>query len=283
MEMIKRNRKSWQAKILYIAKLFVIITVLSLLAAVLSSVFLAFVGHLVPENSPSFRMWTNLTFVFTSLVMMIWVRYGEKVPLSSLGLTRKKALRKLAAGWGLGATFYTIYIGLMILFGHFQIASIQVNPQLLFQSCLWLLVWLVQSHAEEVSIRGWLFSRLSRELSVVASVVLSSLYFMILHFGSGHFDLMRMLDLFLFGIFACLVYLYQGSIWAISGFHAAWNFFDVTVFAPLEDGLSDSMVYLKNTSSANLDLINDGTGLSLVMHTLAILYLIHRIRQRKGV
>ncbi|MFO3797983.1 MAG: CPBP family intramembrane glutamic endopeptidase, partial [Anaerolineales bacterium] len=90
-------------------------------------------------------------------------------------------------------------------------------------SFLVLPAWMVQGAAEEVLIRGWMLPVFSLRHGVKAGIFVSAVAFAVLHVLNPGVTPLALLNLSLFGIFAALYALKEGSLWGICALHAAWN------------------------------------------------------------
>ena len=118
----------------------------------------------------------------------------------------------------------------MALFGGVQLTGFHFSVANFLQFIPLLLAWSIQGHAEELLARGYLFSSLAAKHSIPLGILISSIFFCLIHLGNDGLSLIPILDLTLFGVLAALYYLKTGSIWGISGAHAAWNCFQGNVF-----------------------------------------------------
>lgn len=169
-------------------------------------------------------------FLFITLAIIAWAVFIEKCLLEGIGLAKKHAFRDFLLGWFFGGAFLTICVLLMVLFGGVQITGFHFSSTNILQFIPLLLAWSIQGHAEEVLARGFLFSSVAVKNSIPVGIVVSSIFFSLIHLGNDGLSLIPILDLTLFGILAALYYLKTGSIWGISGAHAAWNCFQGNVF-----------------------------------------------------
>ena len=169
-------------------------------------------------------------FLFITLTIIGWAVFIEKCPLEGIGLAKKHAFRDFLLGWFFGGVFLIICVLLMVLFGGVQITGFHFSSTNILQFIPLLLAWSIQGHAEEILARGFLFSSVAVKNSIPVGIVVSSIFFSLIHLGNDGLSLIPILDLTLFGILAALYYLKTGSIWGISGAHAAWNCFQGNVF-----------------------------------------------------
>ena len=151
-------------------------------------------------------------FLFITLTIIGWAVFIEKCPLEGIGLAEKHAFRDCLLGWFFGGAFLTICVLLMVLFGGVQITGFHFSSTNILQFIPLLLAWSIQGHAEEILARGFLFSSVAVKNSIPVGIVVSSIFFSLIHLGNDGLSLIPILDLTLFGILAALYYLKTGSI-----------------------------------------------------------------------
>jgi membrane protease YdiL (CAAX protease family) len=79
-----------------------------------------------------------------------------------------------------------------------------------------------------------------------------------LHYGNSGINLLGLLNLFLFGVFAALYFLRRGSIWGISAIHSMWNFAQGNVFGCAVSGNSGMDSIFSTTSQSANTIFNGG-------------------------
>ena len=83
----------------------------------------------------------------------------------------------------------------------------------------------IQSSAEEVLCRGFMYQRLlNGRKSAVTAVFVNSLVFAVLHLGNDGISVLGFYDLLITGIFFSLLVFYYDSLWLAMGVHTTWNF-----------------------------------------------------------
>ncbi len=189
------------------------------------------VFSLVPRTEWSVNLVELSSFIFITLIVVIWTRKVEKASWKSIGFTRKKAGLNFLLGWGIGGGILIFCVLVMMALGAVEITGINFSGGLLLRFIPIVIVWSIQGNAEEVLARGWLFTAVSSKHNILLGIIVSSVFFTVLHLGNDGIAVLPLLDLALFGIFAALLMLKTKNIWVISGFHASWNCFQGSVFA----------------------------------------------------
>jgi len=95
---------------------------------------------------------------------------------------------------------------------------------------------LIQSAAEEIESRAFVFGKMHAEgVSLAPAVIVSSLFFSYLHAANPGFGLVPLLSIFVAGVLYALSYHYFGTLWFPCTAHMAWNYTQDFLF-----GLPDS-------------------------------------------
>ncbi|MCU9533955.1 CPBP family intramembrane glutamic endopeptidase [Streptococcus sp. CSL10205-OR2] len=223
-------------------------------------------------------------FIFISLTVVFWARVIEKSPWQGIGFTKTKAFQSFLSGWGIGTLMMFICVFLMFLFGGLTFTGYQLSPTLIVQFLILMIAWTVQGSAEEILARGWLFSSISTRYPVFMGLIVSSLFFTILHLGNDHLSVIPILDLFLFGVLAALYMLKTNDIWGVSGIHAAWNCFQGSFFNFNVSGSQTSQAFVK-VSVHGPDWLTggdfgvEGSVFSLLVQLAVIIWLVYDLKK----
>nr|BBH90464.1 abortive infection protein [Thermosporothrix sp. COM3] len=174
------------------------------------------------------------TFGLPLFLLWIWVRWYEKRPFWALGFEwRRGVWRKLLFGLLIGLVAalisgYAAYaLGLVRVLGGL---SQPFSAALLLAFLVQLLSYVIQSSAEEIEIRGWLFPLLGRHFGVLTGLLLQALVFLFIHSLNEALSPLYLLFTLVFGVFAGLYVLYEGSLWGICALHTMYNFVQFILF-----------------------------------------------------
>ncbi|MGT2715386.1 CPBP family intramembrane glutamic endopeptidase [Streptococcus respiraculi] len=181
-----------------------------------------------------------LSFAVPFVMVLVWVRFVEKRPIAGLGLYKKGAVKELMKGLGVGILLISAVVLLQWLTGSIELAETYFTGLNVFNFLLIFPFWFLQSATEELSTRGWLFPSVVRKTTLPIGLAVSSLLFSLLHIGNNAISLISLLNIALFGLFACLYVLKTDNIWGVSAIHAAWNCFQGTVYGVNVSGISVS-------------------------------------------
>ncbi len=184
----------------------------------------------------------------------IWLWVFERRSLRTAGMERP-ILKRYVRGLLIGLFMFTAVILLLLLFdavitetplaGRFNLLTL-AGALLIFGG------WIIQGAAEELLARGFLLPILGARWGPLAGVIVSSLFFALLHLANPHISVLSLLNLALFGLFAALYTLYEGALWGIFAIHAVWNWAQGNLY-----GFSVSGLEIVN-STIVFDLVEEG-------------------------
>ena len=164
-------------------------------------------------------------FLPSAIITMVWVRYAEKLPFTSMGFSKTAGLKTFARGHVIGIGTISIIVAAIWMSGGYEVGAILPalsSPAGLFSIFLLLLGFAVQSSVEEIIFRGWMLGTVTRRFNLLTGIIISSLIFTLLHFdGDNHW--ITSVNIMLFAVFAALWTIKTGNIWGVMGWHAGWN------------------------------------------------------------
>ena len=83
----------------------------------------------------------------------------------------------------------------------------------------------VQSSAEELLCRGFMYQRLLKSTNSPAfAIIFNSLFFAALHLFNNGMSILPFYCILIFGVLASMLVYYFDSLWMVMGLHAMWNF-----------------------------------------------------------
>ena len=184
--------------------------------------------------------WMLLITLFATAVtavgaIFVCVKLGKRT-LTGMGLHRRGAVGEYALGFVIGA----LLIALVALIANGADAlSFTLNRDVKLPMLgLFLAAFLIQGLSEELLCRGYLMMNLTRTVSPLAAVLISSLVFTVLHTGNIAVTPLALLNIALAGIVFGTYMLKRGSIWGAAAMHAAWNFVQGNVLGVPVSGMS---------------------------------------------
>lgn len=138
-----------------------------------------------------------------------------------------------------------------------------------------LLVVFIQSSAEELLCRGFLYQRiLESKGSYWLAILLNAVFFGVAHLGNDGISVLGFYDLVITGIFFSMVVFYFDSLWMAFGIHTTWNFTQSILLGLPNSGTSfPYSVFTLNPNSTNgfsysVTFGLEGTILSSILMTI---------------
>jgi membrane protease YdiL (CAAX protease family) len=175
--------------------------------------------------------WASLA-IQTGLVIVsffLYIKFVEKRPILSIGLGSNNKLKKYLKGALIAIIMQLSYFAIVILSGWGEILSVPKYATNAFGTAaigytlLFLVAFIIQGASEEVVVRGWMLPVLSKHYKVSTSIIISSLFFGLLHLNNPNITALSVVNLILFGIFAALYTIHDDSLWGIFAIHSIWN------------------------------------------------------------
>lgn len=224
-----------------------------------------------------------LSFLFIFLVIIFWVRVVEKSPWQGLGFTKNNMGKDFLKGFLLGAGMLTLSVLVMMGFGVVKIEGFNFSVTMLKSFSILLICWIIQSGTEEVLSRGWLFSSVAGKNSVGLGIIVSSLFFALMHIGNNNIGVLPILSLLLFAVLTALYMLKTSNIWGVCGIHSAWNCFQGNVFGFSVSGQSVGNSFMPVSTHGHNWLSGgnfgvEGSIVSQIVQIIVILYLIYKLK-----
>lgn len=165
----------------------------------------------------------TIPMVVTIVTVLLYSYFILHRRPSMLGFRKKQWLKNGAMGIGIGAILFTISVFLLVISGNIVITGISSSADIL-SLIVYFLGFLIQGMEEEILYRCYLFQSLKEKSSIWFATLISAVVFSLAHYNNIGFGIMPFLNLFLWGIFAAMLYERFHNIWIISTFHGTWNY-----------------------------------------------------------
>ncbi|HSG26197.1 MAG TPA: type II CAAX endopeptidase family protein [Anaerolineales bacterium] len=197
-------------------------------------------------------LWPNLTGVALILsngfpiVVSVFIarRLFDKRSVESLGLRLgRQAGRDVLVGIGIAAFQTGFVFVLQLAFGWAQVAGFAWQQQaplgVVRNFILWLLIYLAVGFYEELFSRGYHLKNLEDGTNTFWAVLLSSMFFGVIHLFNPNASWYSAAGITLSGVFMAYAVLRTRQLWLSIGLHIGWNLFLGTVFGFPVSGLSN--------------------------------------------
>lgn len=195
--------------------------------------------------------------IITTILIIIYCKSIEKRNLYSMGFTRKKAFSDYLIGLLVGLVMFTVAVIIAFLCG-----TLTYNGFVLGNGIYLLLAFfagfIIQGMSEEVFLRGYFMISIANKAPILLAVLTNSVLFALLHIFNNGIDILPLINLALFGIFASIYTLKMNSIWGICAVHTAWNFVQGNVFGIKVSGMTTKVSLLSFQATDVGTIINGG-------------------------
>ncbi|EJB5629174.1 CPBP family intramembrane metalloprotease [Enterococcus faecium] len=159
-----------------------------------------------------------ISFFFVVLTKLIYK------DIRILGFSKKDFLKKFILGYLIGGLLIAF-----IVFGYVLIGG--ADFQEVFAKSSWstllisMVFYLAQGSQEEVISRGFVLGGIAKKTNLLWGVVVSSLFFMLMHLSNAGGFTLELIDYFLIGMVWALLRVLFSNTWVAAASHGAYNFF----------------------------------------------------------
>ncbi|HBI94124.1 MAG TPA: CPBP family intramembrane metalloprotease domain-containing protein [Terrisporobacter glycolicus] len=174
-----------------------------------------------------------IAFGLISSLVFIWVQAIEGREIVTLGFYKESWLAKYVSGLLIGLLMMSSVVFILYIFGFITIETKSLQPvgiAALLNISIILIGWLIQGATEEIVTRGWLMNVLGARYNIMVGLILSSVFFALIHSENPGINYVAMLNIVLVGILLGLIVINTGSLWVACGIHSAWNFAQGNIF-----------------------------------------------------
>jgi membrane protease YdiL (CAAX protease family) len=194
--------------------------------AFLSAPFIILIYRGLPPGHP--LSWKSRLFLepigATAIVIVLWImiRFVDRRSWETSGLALQHVLADVLIGLGLGIGMMGLSLALLWITG-----SLQIQAPIISSGVVLLMAgsaMLLNSVTQEVLIRGYLFQTIRTQSNSTLAVILTALFFSLIHRGGGAF--LPAINLFLAGLLLGIGYVRSGNLWLPIALHFAWNFLE---------------------------------------------------------
>ena len=248
--------------------------------------FLQTLQQSLMDRTSDFRLILSLlSFGFILNTVFRWTRKIEKRPIRTLGFYREDFLSNFFKGFGIGLALFLLTLLGLVAFGQYRLESIHLNPYSISFVVFTIPFWILQGTAEEVVSRAWLLPQLVSRTNLKLAIVISSLFFTLLHMSNSGITPLSLVNLFLFGVTMALYLLKTDTVWGVAGIHGAWNFAQGNLFGILVSGQPSGTSLMTFLPQGNQDWISggsfgiEGSIMTSLVLLLLIIYLAYQLKK----
>ncbi|NRB50642.1 MAG: CPBP family intramembrane metalloprotease [Saprospiraceae bacterium] len=178
--------------------------------------------------------WTALTIATFVAIYLFWIKI-DKDSWLLIGLKDVKGWPNFWYGTALGAGMVSTGYVLMLIFG---VATFEAGNFVFGSFLAWLIFFLIQPFFEELLFRGYVLRLVERYFSTWAAIIISSILFGLVHAPNDNFSIIGLLSIALSGLLMGWLFVRTNSLWAPTGLHFSWNFFQGVIYGYPTSGIN---------------------------------------------
>ena len=158
------------------------------------------------------------------VIIMIWLfmKFIDKQPLIEIGFQTQGRLKEINYGILFGLFIMAFAFVFLSTIGEIVFLSYSLDfNQILLSIALFIGV----SFFEEIIFRGYMLKNLLESFNPTVALLISSLFFSLIHASNLNVTLLGLCNIFLAGIFLGVSYVFTKNLWFPIALHFSWNFF----------------------------------------------------------
>ena len=220
--MIKKviNHRGWLKSLLFIPLL--------VFSQIFGALVLLLLGYDLTEISSNvMNESVMIVFEYSGLVIvmiLIWLfmKFIDKQPLIEIGFQTQGRSKEINYGILFGLFIMAFAFVFLSTIGEIVFLSYSLDfNQILLSIALFIGV----SFFEEIIFRGYMLKNLLESFNPFVALLISSLFFSLIHASNPNVTSLGLCNIFLAGIFLGVSYVFTKNLWFPIALHFSWNFF----------------------------------------------------------
>lgn len=214
------------------------------------------------------------TLAGTILIIYFFKSIVDKESFRSLGFYNHDTFKLFLGGLLTGFIIISIGFFTLLIFKQIQIHSVNtIFPEIV----LCLILFLSVSISEEIFFRGYVLRNLLLSINSWISLLISSVFFSVVHIFNSDISCMGLLNIFLAGVMLGIPYLYTHNIWYSISLHFSWNFVQGTLYGFNVSGqeiysvINHTLTFENSWNGGHFGF--EGSILSIVLEIIAIYFI----------
>lgn len=210
---------------------------------------LGFIGQMILEALGLATLGLGVKMALSSFISLAtaivlgWLcgKYLEKLPFRELGASFEGHwLRNLAAGSAFGILTLSFAVAIAFAFGGLRFEPTSTGfVEITIGIAGSLMLFAVAAAFEEALFRGYILQTLERSGLAWLAILLTSLFFGLVHAGNPNASLFSTVNTVLAGIWFSVAYLMTRDLWFVTGLHMMWNWTQGSIFGIEVSGLTN--------------------------------------------
>ncbi len=197
-----------------------------------------------------------LSTLLPAAIVIIYCRFVERRSLNSMGFVKRGCAVKYLIGLVAGFAMFSATLLISYLFGAVKYVGTDLNNGVMF--ALMCVGWLIQGAEEEIICRGYFMSSLSGKMPLWAAVLISSVFFSLMHIMNAGFNLIVLVNLTLTGIMFAVLAIRFDSLFVCCACHSIWNLVQGNFYGLPVSGMDAGGSVFRFELAENMDLWTGG-------------------------
>ncbi len=231
-------------------------------------------SNIINESNAAFISITMMYLAFIGIwiitLLYCLTKYNKPIYKALLKGVKGNTVKMLLFGFLIGFVTNGLCILIAVLHGDIHIYYDAIHP---FHLIVLLISVFIQSSAEELVCRGFLYQRIIKGYKNPAvAIIVNAAFFGILHINNPGVTPMAIASIIIVGLSYSLFVYYCDSIWLPMAAHCAWNYTQNIIFGLPNSGLvSDYSIFkLDAVSATNSFAYDTGFGVEATVVSISI-------------
>lgn len=228
-----------------------------------------------------------LALMSVSYIMIIAACILKSKGAANVGLVRKDFGKLYGKGLITGIALMTLVFVVLLITGHVSVEGLGFPSSKLWLFVFSVIMWIPQGAAEEVMFRGYMIPKImslfkkNARAEKIAAVIISSVLFSVFHAFNGGFNIVALINIFLFAVLFALIFEHTGSIAFTCAAHTMWNMFQGNIFGLSVSG-NENVPSLIATNYTGSDFGPEGTLEATVVIAAALVLFVVMKRRKES-
>lgn len=162
-----------------------------------------------------------ISTLLTAVIVIVYCKFVERRSLYSMGFVKKNAVPSYLIGLAAGFAMFSATLLISYLAGAVKYVGSDMYHVGVY--ILYCVGWLFQGAEEEIVCRGYFMPSLSTKMPLWAAVLISSVFFSLMHLFNSGFNLIVLVNLTLTGIMFAVFAIRFDNLWVCCAIHSIWN------------------------------------------------------------
>lgn len=221
------------------------------------------------NESISASITSNFSFIMIIIFLVLYLKIFKKENLKDLLYLYKGRNKAKMVFAGILAGFILCVLSISVPVINGDIALKFNRFDILITPLVFLSIY-IQSSAEEIVLRGYVYGRVCKAYTEWAAIILNSLVFSFLHLNNNGINLTGIIDIILWGLLFSLLYSKTKSLEFTCSIHAMWGFTEEVIFGLPNSGKVFNMPVFCLVKSSQTNFYNEKFGIEASIQTIFI-------------